>query len=210
MRAIPGARSAPVLALVLFLSACSSMPPASPDAAQRQALYQERHSYLAARDSWTLKARLAINNSDDGGSGVLNWSRDEAGQRMDFHGALGRGAWRLEAGEMGAVLTQSDGEVLRSDTVDELVRDQLGNEVPVSALAWWIRGLAAPGKSERLVLDEGGRPSGLSQDGWQIEFERYRDFAGQQLPQRITARQGEWTIKLAIREWSLAPALALP
>jgi outer membrane lipoprotein LolB len=129
---------------------------------------------------------------------------------MDFHGALGRGAWRLEADEMGAVLTQSDGEILRSDTVDELVREQLGNEVPVSALAWWIRGLAAPGKPQRLVLDEGGRPTGLSQEGWQIEFERYRDFAGQQLPQRITARQGEWTIKLAIREWSMAPVAALP
>lgn len=195
-----------MLAVTVALAACSSVPKAAPDAAQRQVLYQQRLVALESRDHWALRARLAINSADDGGSGVLNWSRQADNQRMDFHGALGRGAWRLQADRNGVVLTQSDGETLHSDTIDELVREQLGHDVPVSALAWWIRGLAAPGNPEWISLDEAGRPDALVQQGWNIEFERYRAFGDQQLPQRITARQGEWTVKLAVRDWSLSPA----
>ena len=45
---------------------------------------------------------------------------------MNFHGALGRGAWQLNADENGAVLEWADGEIHRADTVGELLEQRLG------------------------------------------------------------------------------------
>ena len=113
-------------------------------------------------------------------------------------------AWRLLAGLNGAELEFADGRRYRADSIDELVRRQVGWQVPVEALAWWVRGLAAPGNPQQRVLDEEGRLSLLQQDGWQIEFGRYGMFDGEAMPARMTARQRDRTVKLAIRKWDLS------
>lgn len=189
-------------------SACSNLPTIEPDDARRQQLYNERQDSLITEESWSLKARLALNNGEDGGSGTLNWVQGRDELQLDFHGALGRGAWTLESSQGQAVLTQADGQVVTAMTVNELVRDQLGHEVPVDALAWWVRGLAAPGDREGLTLNEYGAPQRLQQAGWRIEFERYREFEGRLMPLKITARQDEWVIKLAIRAWKWPEVLS--
>ncbi len=68
-----------------------------------------------------------------------------AATRMDFHGAMGRGAWRLVAGGGGAELELADGKRYSAETVGELVRGQLGWAIPVENLSWWVRGVQAPG-----------------------------------------------------------------
>jgi outer membrane biogenesis lipoprotein LolB len=42
------------------------------------------------------------------------------------------------------------------------------------------------------------------QDGWVIEYGKYREFDGLSLPVQLTARQDDWKVKLAIRDWKLA------
>ena len=125
---------------------------------------------------------------------------------MDFHGALGRGAWRLDAGQAGAELELADGSLYHAETVDELLRERLGWDIPVDSLAWWVRGLEAPGRPGSANIGEDGTLESLEQDGWSIEFGRYREFAGIDLPVKMTARQAERTVKIAVREWELTGA----
>ena len=122
---------------------------------------------------------------------------------MSFHGALGRGAWRLSADSGGARLELADGSVYEARTVSELARRQLGWSVPVDSLGWWVRGLQAPGDVGSRKLDVEGVPALLVQHGWTIEFDGRRDVDGVPMPTRVTARQGERRVKLVIREWSL-------
>jgi outer membrane lipoprotein LolB len=123
---------------------------------------------------------------------------------MDFHGALGRGAWQLQANPEGAELSFADGRQAWADSVDELVRSEAGWPIPVASLAWWVRGLAAPGEVERLELDEQGQPSDLRQYGWSVEYGPYGAVGGESLPMRMIARQGDRVVKLAVRKWQLA------
>ena len=167
-------------------------------------LYEQRQARLSQVDEWILEGRLAVSDAEDGGSGQLRWRHAEHHVRMDFHGALGRGAWRLEADPAGAELTFADGRRSRADSVDALVRAEIGWPVPVESLAWWVRGLAAPGGFPVRELDEEGRLSELQQDGWAIEFGRYGAVGDEQLPMRMTARQDGRTVKLAVRKWQLA------
>lgn len=190
--------------MVVLLPGCGAMRPLDTEQAARLPLYEERAARLEMLDSWGLEGRLAVSDESDGGSGFLSWRQEPGSARMDFHGALGRGAWRLQAREDGAELEFADGRRYRADSIDELVRAQVGWEVPVETLAWWVRGLVAPGRFQRRVLDEEGRLSLLQQDGWNIEFGRYATTGGEALPLKMTARQQDRTVKLAIRKWELS------
>lgn len=188
--------------LALALGACATPGPEDRLQAERVPLYEQRAERLLDRDSWTLDGRLAVNDGDQGGSGRLQWRQDAEAARLDFHGALGRGAWRLTVDPGGAELSFATGERYRADSVEELVREQVGWSVPVEPLAWWVRGLAAPGRVESRRLEADGTLSRLQQDGWEIQFSRYIDVAGTSMPARLTARRDQRTVKLAVKRWS--------
>lgn len=201
----------PKLTLLLLFAAalaqapgCGSVRPLDTEQAARLPLYEERAARLGQRESWSLEGRLAVSDNSDGGSGFLSWQQHPGSSRMDFHGALGRGAWRLLADTNGAELEFADGRRYRAKGIDELVRAQVGWQVPVEALSWWVRGLAAPGKLQQRILDEQGRLSLLQQGGWHIEFGRYGMTDGEAMPARMIARQQDRSVKLAIRKWELS------
>ncbi len=153
-----------------------------------------------------MTGRLAVSNERDGGSGHFNWVNQAGGSRMDFHGALGRGAWRLLADASGAELELADGSVERAADIDQLIRDQLGWKIPADSLSWWVRGMVAPGAFQERVIDGAGNLGSLLQHGWTIEYGRYKDFEGISLPVKVTARQAEWKVKLVIKKWNLGAA----
>jgi len=188
------------LAALLFVAGCVTTPPAAAPDNER---YLQRASALAEIQRWSLRGRLAVNDGEDGGSGTLNWQQAPERTRMDFHGALGRGAWRLSVDPGEAELVLADGRQYRADSVDALVRRELGWRIPVSDLSWWVRGLQAPGPVESRRLDSDGNLVALSQRGWNIEFGRYRETGGIALPSKMTARRADRSVKLAVREWSL-------
>ncbi len=103
-----------------------------------------------------------------------------------------------------ALLEKSDGTRTRSATVDQLIQLEIGWQVPVDALRWWVRGLAAPGALQGLELDGSGLPRRLEQQGWTIEFERYQQVGDLSMPGRLEAVNAPYRIKLAVSRWALA------
>lgn len=188
----------------VLLAACSTTGPHRVEESVRLQLYGEKSDQLSVLKGWSIEGRLAVSNDKDGGSGKFYWSRNEAGSRMNFHGTLGRGAWKLSADQQGAELIQADGTIHRAESIDQLIRNQVGWDIPVESMSFWIRGLNSPDDFRKRALDEEGNIIELFQDGWTVEYDRYRDFEGVSLPVRLDARQGEWTVKLVVRSWSLA------
>ncbi len=189
--------------LVALLPACSAVPKARVTDPGGELLYGAKHNWLSAVSGWSMSGRLAVSDERDGGSGHFNWRNDAGGSRMDFHGALGRGAWRLVADASGAELELADGSVQRAADIDQLIRDQVGWNIPADSLSWWVRGMVAPGAFNERVIDEAGNLVNLLQDGWTVEYGRYKDFKGISLPVKVTARQAKWKVKLVIKEWDL-------
>jgi outer membrane lipoprotein LolB len=195
----------PCLAAVLLVG-CAVAPTPDPGLAARESAYSDNAARVQRLAAWTLEGRLAISDESDGGSGYFRWQQEGARARMDFHGALGRGAWQLVADGRQAVLEFADGSTYRADSIDDLVRGQVGWPVPVDSLAWWVRGLAAPGAVQDRQLDAEGRLSELQQADWRIQYGRYGDVGNVVLPLRMTARQEQRTVKLAVRNWELPDA----
>jgi outer membrane lipoprotein LolB len=192
-----------LLFLLALLPACSSIPKAAVDESDRVRLYEANSGQLTGFNNWSLAGRLAVSDSEDGGSGNFKWKINDGASQMDFHGALGRGAWRLVADSRGAELELADGTVHRAGSVDMLVRQQVGWEIPVDSLSWWVRGLVAPGEYSERIIDDEGNLSELLQSGWTIEYGKYSAVEGKRLPVKLTARKADWKVKLAIRDWVL-------
>jgi len=154
-----------------------------------------------------LDGKLAVSDGDDGGSGKLEWQSQPGLSELDFRGTLGRGAWRLEIQPGHSVLNLADGASWEASDVSVLVRQHVGWDVPVGALAWWVRGLTAPGRISRQSFDDDGRLTLLSQHGWKVEYQRYEEFSGIALPTKLEARKGKRQVKLVMRNWTLAESL---
>jgi outer membrane lipoprotein LolB len=83
---------------------------------------------------------------------------------------------------------------------EALLEEQLGWKLPVSHLAWWVRGLPAP-DSKSLTLDGDSRLASLEQDGWQVEYLSYTEQNGYWLPERIKLHGTDLDVTLVIKDW---------
>lgn len=186
----------------MLLSGCKTAPVTKPGTGN-QVAYDHRAENIASVSSWNLVGRISLDDGEEGGSGRLQWVVKDDHSAIDFHGAMGRGAWHLEIDPDGAVLRLADGHEYFADGVDALVEQQIGWPIPVKALQWWVRGLAAPGAIDVQQMDADGLLIGLSQFGWQIDFNRYEPEPGVAMPVRLDARQNNYRVKLAISRWHL-------
>lgn len=191
-----------VLLPFLLLSACKTVPVTGSEAG-KQTSYRARSDKISSVLQWNLIGRISLDDGEEGGSGRLQWVVKADQSKINFHGAMGRGAWQLDIDPKSAALRLADGNEYFSDHVDELVQQQIGWPVPVEALQWWVRGLAAPGPVETQQLDDGGLLTSLTQFGWRIDFTRYNADSGMALPVRLDARQNDYRVKLAISHWYL-------
>lgn len=185
-----------------ILNACTSVDLKEPGFENRPA-YQQRAGLLNAVEAWGLVGKISLDDGDRGGSGKLRWNVEPGQSELSFHGAMGRGAWRLHSGPEGASLQMADGTEQSAANVNELIADNVGWPVPLDALHWWARGLAAPGFAENEEIGPGGLLISLNQFGWQVNFTRYAAVKGIELPVRLNAKRNDYRVKLAINRWQL-------
>ena len=181
-----------------LLSACASRPIAPLDAAGVQV---QRSAVLATIQQWGFSGRIALSDGEQGGSGRLDWRQHHSGLVLNFQAALGQGSWRLTLNEESAMLESGDGAVVHADNAERLMRQQVGWDVPVDALQFWVRGLPNPNQSGVLQTSELGLPSSLKQQGWQIEYQRWDAAVQPPMPKKLIASRGDYRVKMVIRDW---------
>ena len=187
---------------VLTLNACTGVSVKEP-VPVNEAVVQDRISKLKAITRWNLSGKISLDDGDRGGSGKLKWDVKRDQSELDFHGAMGRGAWHLQIGPQGALLKMADGTEQAAASVSELIQEHLGWPVPLDALQWWVRGLAAPGQIEDKQYGPEGLLSSLKQFGWSVDFTRYDSVGGMDLPVRLNATRDSYRVKLAISRWHM-------
>ena len=82
-----------------------------------------------------------------------------------------------------------------------MVEEQIGWRLPVDHLLWWVRGLPAPDSPSNLQLDSSSRLGRLSQSGWTVEYSRYQEVDGVELPQRLQISGHDLLLTLVVTEW---------
>lgn len=190
-----------VLSLLLAaLAGCVPVRPLAPDAAMLAA-QDAREARLAAQPSFALAGRIAVSGTGEGGSGSFEWIQDGADFEFTLRSPVARQTWRMAYLAGDVRLEGLEGGTRWCTDPEALLAEEIGWDVPVRALAWWVRGARAPGRHAELWFDAEGRPARLRQDGWQVDFRDW--FPGQDgLPRRVFAERGQARVRLVVDRWT--------
>lgn len=215
------ARGLAAAALVVALTACTSVPVRPPaqtavlDAEARagaEARLVAREAAVRALPEFAFAGRVAMSNGRDGGSGRIDWR--QAGDRFEVSLAapVTRQSWRLSGDPHGARIEGLDGGPRDGADVGQLLWEATGFDIPVAALAAWAAGTRADpaqaGEAE-LEFTADGQLARLRQGGWTIDYLDWQPVASEDapaLPVRINAARDAARVRLIVDAWSLEAA----
>lgn len=189
-------------ALVLLLAGCAGLgPQESVEGPGNAEDWKAHKTNVSEIDGWQINGKIGIRAPQDSGSGTLFWLQRQDYFDIRLSGPLGRGATRL-TGRPDAVALEVAGQGrFEAESPEALVESQLGWQLPVSNLLWWIRGLPSPDSRSRIALDSSGRLAELQQDGWAVQYLGYSEEDGYALPSRIKLAGRDLQITLVVKDW---------
>lgn len=195
-------RNLTLLTFILTLSACGNLH-------QRETLefggdaaaWQTHRKAVTPLDSWTLQGKLGVRAPNESGSGTVFWLQQQDYYDIRLSGPLGRGATRIQGNNDRVTLDVAGQQQTSASSAGALLEKQVGWQLPVEHLLWWVRGLPAPDSPSRLQLNPDSQLARLSQAGWTVEYSRYQQINDMQLPQRLQLSGYDMLLTLVITRW---------
>jgi outer membrane lipoprotein LolB len=196
------ARHLMLFSLITLLAGCAGLTSREALEGQGDAQSWQAHKQrVSLVDAWQINGKVGIRAPQDSGSGTLFWLQRQDYFDIRLSGPLGRGAARLTGRPGDIQLEVANQGRYQAASAEQLLREQLGLNLPVSHLFWWIRGLPSPDSKSRLNLDSQSHLAQLSQDGWHVEFLSYAEQNGFWLPERIKLSGFDLHVTLVIKDW---------
>ena len=153
----------------LVLAGCTTpVPPTQMSSMQAPSLNElVRQGRFALRAEGPSEAPEAV-------QGSFVW-RDVGGRlTLDLNNPFGNTLARVQVDPDQAVLTQANGETMRSSDPDALVQQVMGRRIPVRDIRTWLRTpLRAVPMMQQVKRDEQGRIISFAQSGWGVELGRF-------------------------------------
>ena len=184
------ARVFALLTLSALLHACTLAPPAASN--PNWTLLQDQ---LSALESWQLRGRVNIRYDGESHTPRIDWRQRSDDYTIRLWGTFNAGN-TLITGNPAGVSLETDGRTQQARTPERLILRELGYELPVSSLNYWIKGLPAPRPRPQLSFDEANRLTEIQQDGWLIRYPDPRQYGALSLPRRIEVSRSEQDIRL--------------
>lgn len=183
---------------LLLLSACATQKGIDlPDISR----WESREAILGELDQWQFNGRIAVKTSNDGFNGKLRWVQNADVFSATVSGPLGIGTVRIEGDGDSVEITDKDGATTVLSDVEAELYYRYGWTIPVESLRYWVLGIPDPRVPADTELDELDHVTRLEQRGWGVDFDRYREAGGQQMPARLTATSSETTVRVLIDKW---------
>ena len=198
---------------LFFINGCSQIPikppvvvnPVTPTASKEN-LWEQRQRLLVNDVNWSLNSKVALRFRQDNWNFGLNWvQRATQNYVMQITNPLTGGlVAKLSRDKSGVSLLSDDGKIYRDNDEERLLQRQAGIVLPIKGMQYWIRGLASPNyKTEKLVLDNYGRPLSIQQVGWKIDYSRYLSNKSSAMPRKvvITRSKDNVYLKMIAKQW---------
>ncbi len=199
-RAAPRAIPMLILAGVLLLASCRTVPPKSIAGPGADAPWAEQRSGLEHLDRYALNGRVAVAANGQGFSANLRYAQQARNSQLSLDGPLGIGGLRLEMAGEDLEIATSRGEKLDGLEARAELERRLGFELPLNELRWWLLGIPAPGEAAVNAADT-GEIRDFTQRGWRVVIDSRAPGLGFSLPQRLTAEREGARLKLLVERW---------
>lgn len=161
-----------------------------------------RYLELQQLDNWSFRGRTIITQGREGWNAGVYWREQRPSFSIRLSGPFAQGGVLLEGQAEQVTMTLSSGEQWSAETPEALLAEVLGWLLPVSALRDWVRGMPYAAMSiDEMHLDNQGRITRLQQASWQVSFEEYMPFSGQQLPAKVFIKHPDLSVRLVMNRW---------
>jgi len=189
-----------LISLLFFLSGCATHAPVSLTQTTPPSWTKRQHQ-LQALDHWDIQGAIAVHAPNDSGSATFYWQQAQQNYRLSLFGPFGAQAIEIQGSPGQVVLKTAQGAQNYANNPEELLYQQTGWNLPISALHYWIRGLPLPGIQAERYFDTQNRLVILRQKQWEIHFDQYTFSNGFELPKRIVLLHTPFHIKIVISQW---------
>jgi outer membrane lipoprotein LolB len=170
-----------IFLIMLLLSACTTMkPPVS-----------------ITGDNWTLQGKVGIQTPQKTESASLYWRQTGDIYSIRLFGPLGIGAVELNGNPEQVTFTDNRGQNYQAPSAEVLLKQNLGWQLPIKNLTYWIRALPAPEYPSQKSYDQNHYLISLQQQGWQINYLEYRN----NHPRLIQLTRPQFRLRIVIDKW---------
>ncbi len=190
--------SGALLIMGLLLSSCAARMdiPVNED-------WERRSQVLHSLQAWDFTGRIGVRDENESQSSRIRWQQRGDNYVINLWGTLNIGATEI-IGSPDQVRLQQEGEApLITDTPEQLIHEQLGYELPVSNLNYWIKGIPAPGSTATPIFNEDNQLISLLQSGWQIDYLGYTNYGIEALPTQVRMQKPPLRLDFVRLSWTL-------
>ncbi len=189
-----------VCGFVLSLSHCTS----TTQIPQHPVKWQQHLQAINTLESWQLDAKIAVKAPKNNKSANFHWQQKKETFHIQLSGPFGQGAVIIKGNTQTASLEQSGEPPITAQNAESLLWQTTGWQLPFTQLSSWVRGIPdSHATVQHMSLNDLGLLEALNQEGWNIEYSRYRLVGQNYLPGRIVARSGDIKLIFAIHRWKL-------
>ncbi len=190
------------LLLAVILAGCADLSVTPTTVNISADSWNARQNDLVKLRAWVLTGRLAIQTESEGWTATLHWIQDDENFNMRFIAPFGQGTYELNGNVQKVSMLTADNRFLQAADPESLMLENLGWNVPLKGLKYWIRGLPEPGSTpDNLILDDKGRVTDMQQSGWRISILRYAEVEGIDLPGKLIMQNDRFKLRLVIQDW---------
>ena len=180
-----------LLLATALLSACSAIAPP----AKGNSDWTRQRDQLQELESWELRGRVNVRYDNESHTPRINWRQQNVEYRIRLWGTFNAGN-TLIVGRPGYVSLENDGETVDASSPEELILRQMGYELPISQLHYWIKGLPSPDSGFRLSFNELNQLTTIEQADWTINLSDMRQYGQISLPRRVELTRPRNDIRL--------------
>tara|TARA_B100001029_G_C15053751_1_gene452756 strand:- start:4 stop:648 length:645 start_codon:yes stop_codon:yes gene_type:complete len=172
-------RGISVIFLALVLQNCSNTILSKSDLG-----WLEQRELIEQSSNWQLRGRVNVRYHDESHTPRIQWQQQDDKYRIRLWGTFNAGN-TIITGEPNSVTMEHDGKIVTAKSPEDLILENLGYELPVSYLEFWIRSLPSPKSDSELEFNDLENLSMIKQDGWEVSYPEVRQFDGVTLPRRV-------------------------
>ena len=180
-----------LLLATALLSACSAIAPP----AKGNSDWTHQRDQLQELESWELRGRVNVRYDNESHTPRINWRQQNVEYRIRLWGTFNAGN-TLIVGRPGYVSLENDGETVDASSPEELILRQMGYELPISQLHYWIKGLPSPDSGFQLSFNELNQLTTIEQADWTINLSDMRQYGQVSLPRRVELTRARNDIRL--------------
>ncbi len=143
---------------------------------------------------------MAYDLNGQRGNFSYRWAQSNDAYEIALFGPLGISVANITGNEISAKIETAEGQALSAPSPEQLLRQTLGLDMPVSLMVHWLKGVP----QNEIALDKlkesakSGRNS-FNERGWQVEVQR-RDKSMN--PSRIRISKAGANLLVIIKDWS--------